>query len=259
MIRIACFCPLLLMKNAQLQAVGAVTRNPEWSMVSNGHPLTELIVVLSGRMTVQFPGLRWEAVAGDVLLYPPRMWHAEQSDPSDPVETIFMALHWKSEETSGPPLRIKDRQDRIRELSRWLLAEQNSTAERTHAVRQTLFHAILAEFRRRLLKRPDPAIEALRTWMREHLQDDLCLDDLAAQAGMSRFHFVRHYRRMMGTTPMKDLRKLRAERARLLILTTNLPMKAIAPQVGIPDECRLSRLFRQEFHATPGSMRRCPR
>jgi transcriptional regulator GlxA family with amidase domain len=73
---------------------------------------------------------------------------------------------------------------------------------------------------------------------------------------MSKFHFSRRYRQLTGLTPMEDLRQLRLEAARDLLLTTDLPLKAIAPRTGLGDEYHLSRLFRRAFGIAPGELRR---
>jgi transcriptional regulator GlxA family with amidase domain len=61
---------------------------------------------------------------------------------------------------------------------------------------------------------------------------------------------------LTGLTPMEDLRQLRLEAARDLLLTTDLPLKAIAPRTGLGDEYHLSRLFRRAFGIAPGALRR---
>ena len=55
---------------------------------------------------------------------------------------------------------------------------------------------------------------------------------------------------------MEDVRTLRVEYARELILTTNLPLKAIAPMAGMSSEYALSKVFRRVLGTTPGALRR---
>jgi AraC family transcriptional regulator len=72
---------------------------------------------------------------------------------------------------------------------------------------------------------------------------------LAHVAGLSKFHFIRAYTAQAGLTPMADVRAIRLDAARHLILTTDLPLKVIAPQVGLASEFHLSRLFTAHFGA----------
>ena len=55
---------------------------------------------------------------------------------------------------------------------------------------------------------------------------------------------------------MQDVRELRLELARNLILTTNEPLKVIAPQAGLGDEYHMSRAFRRYLGMPPGQLRR---
>jgi AraC family transcriptional regulator of arabinose operon len=81
------------------------------------------------------------------------------------------------------------------------------------------------------------------------------VNDLARDAGMSKFHFIRRYRQMTGVTPMADVRSMRVQHARQLIIGTSLPLKEIAELAGQSDVYSLSRAFRQCLDITPSSLR----
>jgi AraC-like DNA-binding protein len=55
---------------------------------------------------------------------------------------------------------------------------------------------------------------------------------------------------------MADVRAIRAQYARELILGTHLPLKEIAPRAGLGNEYSMSRLFRRVFQMPPGQYRR---
>jgi transcriptional regulator GlxA family with amidase domain len=107
-----------------------------------------------------------------------------------------------------------------------------------------------------LVTRPqDPWQDAIRAHVIKNIATPLSLRDMARRAGMSRFAFIRKFKRLTGRTPMEDLRLIRLNEARNLILSTGLPLKAIAPAVGIGDEYQLSKLFRRYFGISPRQMR----
>jgi transcriptional regulator GlxA family with amidase domain len=95
--------------------------------------------------------------------------------------------------------------------------------------------------------------------MREHLQHHMAqkiyLADLARRTGMSKFSFLRKFKRLSGRTPMQELQLMRLNQARTMMLASGLPMKAIAPAVGLNDEYQLSKLFRRQFGLSPREMR----
>ena len=79
---------------------------------------------------------------------------------------------------------------------------------------------------------------------------------LACQACVSKYHFLRTYKVLTGRTPMEDVRIIRANAARTLILSTALPLKDIAPRTGLGNEYAMSRIFRHYFNMPPGAWRR---
>jgi AraC family transcriptional regulator len=85
---------------------------------------------------------------------------------------------------------------------------------------------------------------------------DLSLDDLAAEAGMSTFHFAREFKRATGTSPHQHLIKLRVERAKSLLAEGALPLAEVSLRAGFSHQSHLTRLFRKLTGTTPQTYRR---
>lgn len=118
-----------------------------------------------------------------------------------------------------------------------------------------LLKTIIAELKRLAAHEPHEMVAQVRAFVHAHISEPFALEDLSAISGLSKFHFVRHYREITGRTPMQDARYLRLEEARRLILSTSLPLYEIAPMVGIPDECRLSRLLKSSLWISARELR----
>lgn len=88
----------------------------------------------------------------------------------------------------------------------------------------------------------DPA----RTW---------ALDELAAKAGCSREHLCRRFRAVFGASPLAWLARRRAERAAVLLLSTDAPVADIGRQVGWADPNLFARRFRALLGLTPSAFR----
>jgi AraC family transcriptional regulator len=101
----------------------------------------------------------------------------------------------------------------------------------------------------------DDLVRRTREFFQARLAEPLRLEEVARQAHCSKFHFVRLYRKRTGRTPMEELRIMRLEHARELLLTTGLPLKAIAPRCGLTDEYVLSRSFHKQFGTPPSAFR----
>jgi AraC-like DNA-binding protein len=238
-----------------LMGIGRLVAEPQWKMPSHGHPFSELIVPIRGRMRVESPGATLNATLGDVLLYPARVIHAEWPDTAAPLETLFFSFTVAGLSKRGL-LKTQDHAGRILQMSRWLYEERNSSDPDIQQERQLLFQAIIVEYFRNLNHREDPMVIQTRQYIHDHMAEPLTLDSLACQAGVSKFHFLRTYKALTGRTPMEDVRIIRANAARALILSTALPLKDIAPRTGLGNEYAMSRIFRRYFNMPPGAWRR---
>lgn len=239
----------------QTLGIGHLAPNRAWRMDAHTHTHHELIVVQDGQLFVEIQGETIVAAAGEALWYPARAAHREWTSPKAPVESLFLAFDWP-ELPSPPRLRVTDTEGRMSQLARWLYAERVADPSLSQPVAALYGQTLVAEFLRLAARPEDELVARVRSHMRRHLRDAITLDDLAQAGGMSKFHFIRRYRQRTGTTPMADLRLTRLAAARDLLLTTNLPLKDIAPRCGLRDEFHLSRLFRRQFHASPGQFRR---
>jgi transcriptional regulator GlxA family with amidase domain len=100
----------------------------------------------------------------------------------------------------------------------------------------------------------DP-LRSLRQWALENLSE-VNVPELARRAGLSERTLYRRIAEQMGQTPAKWLERLRLDRARALLATTNLPLKDLAERVGLRDAPQLSRSFVRAFGISPGSYRK---
>lgn len=232
--------------------VGEIQPDPNWRMPPHRHLLHhEVIVVFKGSMLLKTPGVEHLAKPGDVLFYHQGLIHEEISQATNPVHTRFFGFR-----TDAPidlPLRTKDADGRVRQMITWL--QRDLMEGREVAQCEPLYEAILDELHRLVSEPIDPWLRKLRQFLREKYASPLTLDQLAKVGGMSRFAFVRKFKRLTGQTPMRELCLLRLEEARHMILTTAHPLKVIAPAVGIGDEFQLSKLFRRHFQLTPREIR----
>jgi transcriptional regulator GlxA family with amidase domain len=97
---------------------------------------------------------------------------------------------------------------------------------------------------------------SLNAWIREHLDQDLRVETLAARACMSERTFARAYRAETGVTPAKAIERLRVEAARALIESGAGALDGVARDVGFGDAERMRRAFVRLFGAPPSSLRR---
>lgn len=88
------------------------------------------------------------------------------------------------------------------------------------------------------------------------LGEELRLEDLAAAAGVSRFHFARLFKNSMGTTPHRFVLDQRLAAARRLLAETRLPLADVAAATGFSSQSHLCTAMRRQLGVTPGQWRR---
>jgi AraC-like DNA-binding protein len=85
--------------------------------------------------------------------------------------------------------------------------------------------------------------------------EPLELDDLAAAAGFSRYHFAREFRVAFGETPRAYLSRRRVERAKDLLAHANLTVTEVCMVVGFASLGSFSRRFRELVGCSPSEFR----
>jgi transcriptional regulator GlxA family with amidase domain len=109
------------------------------------------------------------------------------------------------------------------------------------------------------LDRPGGRFGALLAWAREHLDEPLNVERLAARAAMSPRNFARAFAADTGVTPARAVERLRVEAARARIESTAEPIDRVALATGFGDPERMRRAFLRAFAQPPQALRRAAR
>lgn len=101
-----------------------------------------------------------------------------------------------------------------------------------------------------------PAVRRVIDYL--HSATDLrpSLDELAAVAGVSRFHFSRLFTKATGLSPSRYLERARIEQAKTLIRSGDIPLAQIALEAGFSDQSHFTRRFRRWVGCTPAAYAR---
>lgn len=86
--------------------------------------------------------------------------------------------------------------------------------------------------------------------------EPLSLSALAAEARLSRYHFLRTFQRVTGVTPHQYLRRVRLRRAAAALMSGEPAVIDVAFDCGFGDLSAFNRAFRAEFGMSPRALRR---
>ena len=93
------------------------------------------------------------------------------------------------------------------------------------------------------------------SYVASNYHEPCTLEDLAARADMSPFHFLRVYRRMTGQTPHRHVLATRLRNAAQRLRTSRERIADIALAVGFGDLSHFNATFLQHFRLSPGAYR----
>lgn len=88
-----------------------------------------------------------------------------------------------------------------------------------------------------------------------HFHDNVTLEMMAAQAGISTYHFARLFKQTIGQSPHQFLMHYRVEQARKQLAKPNTLIADIAITCGFSDQAHFTRVFKQITGKTPRQFR----
>jgi AraC family transcriptional regulator len=103
---------------------------------------------------------------------------------------------------------------------------------------------------------PGYKLRQITDWMAEHVAEEFSLDRLAAQVGLSKFHFDRLFKTAMGVSPSRYHINLRMDAAKRLLRESKQSVVTVALDVGYTNPSHFAQLFRRETGLSPSDYRR---
>lgn len=237
----------------------------------HAHAFLSLGAVDGGRSVFRRDGSSTLLSRGDVVFIPAGEVHS--CNPENEGRWSYQMLYLDPEWVAGvvsessedravpsipaPTFRSEETHTRLTRLGQSLLcgvSEQEKEAELVCFVGD-LFRRSGEEAWHGVVSRAGAGrLRDVQELIEERCADTLPLTMLAAAAGMSRYHFVRAFRRQVGMTPHAWQIDARIRRARGL-LALGVPLAEAALQLGFADQSHFQRAFKQRVAVTPREYR----
>ncbi len=103
---------------------------------------------------------------------------------------------------------------------------------------------------------PDKRIERICCLIHQDYRQNTSLETYAAQCCLSPSRFAHLFKQNVGVSPMEYRNRLRIERAKDLLLDTDLPIQSVADLVGFADHSYFSRVFTAQAGSSPSQYRK---
>jgi AraC family transcriptional regulator len=88
-------------------------------------------------------------------------------------------------------------------------------------------------------------------YVQTHLDQELSIDDLAAQIKVSRCYFATQFKRSLGITPHQYVTQQRIERAKRSLRSSERSISEVALECGFASQSHLNKVFKQQTGTTP--------
>lgn len=103
---------------------------------------------------------------------------------------------------------------------------------------------------------PPGYVRQAKDYMSAHFREPITLDVLAKELSLNKYYLQKLFTRHAGLSPGAYLANLRIARAKEMLRTTQLPVAAVAAEVGIETASHFIKLFRAHESMTPAEYRK---
>lgn len=94
-------------------------------------------------------------------------------------------------------------------------------------------------------------VNSLEQYILNHLSQEISIDDLAFQTGLSKFYFLKEFKKFTGITPYQFILKLKLDRSKELLRETDKSVSEIAYELSFSDQSHFTRTFTKTFGYSP--------
>ncbi len=171
-------------------------------------------------------------------------------DMKDYTITLNTLLRKSAEQAGVHPIHIDSHSNGTIPL-----IEQLTSVNQCIAFHKRMIHEYCNLIRRHSLQHYSTIIGKALTYIHTDICTDLSLNMLAEQLNINASYLSMLFKKEIGMTLTDYVNKYRIEHAGNLLLCTNLPIKSIAIQCGIPDIYYFTRLFKRIMGTTPKAFR----
>lgn len=262
---------------------GIAEHHSDWNWDNVSSPFARLYMVREGEATVHMPNGAQKVVPGYIYLIPPFTLHRYECDG------YFSLYYFHIYENLSTPRRVLEEYNfpfgiEARELESMLIQRlleinpnrelhkydpssyDNNDSLQSHLKKNLempypasmetdgIINILISRFVASYSKKQDISdsrISKAVSYIRKNIDNEITIEELSSYCYMSKDHFIRLFKKEVGTTPLQYINLRKIEKAQLLLISTEFPVKNIAQALSFSNLSNFNRLFRQTTGTTP--------
>lgn len=242
---------------------------------THSHGLLQIVYVFKGVGHFIANDEQVPVEPGSVIINPPYAPHAVVTEPSDPLHTFVITVCpsilalprqvLKTLTTTPFAMKLGEDPDKIvRSLIRRIQQEQRAAAAHFQtAMRLLVDQLLLSVYRWKSVGDPwlvpdttsQDEVEWIIEYLNTHYDKSVNLTHLSERTGVTSRHMRTLFKKATGTTMVRYLNRVRIEKAKELLRTTDLPVTEICYKVGYNNLSYFYRMFNDHVKAPPNAFR----
>lgn len=244
------------------------------------HEEIELLYQLNGDATIQIEGQKYQIPRKHLTVIDSRQVHSTYtySDTS-----MFICAHISREYMKKYlpdidlyrlhciPAEITDEQfpdylvicKMMEQLTRLYIGDDAACLMESEGIIMQILALLIRHFSVKLAPDSNSAdqltLERIRdiiTYVEEHFQEPVSLQEAADQLGLGKEYFCRFFKKNMGMSFLQYVNEVRVSHIYQDLIRTDLPVGEVAVQNGFTNQKLFNRVFKQIYGCTPSSVRK---
>ena len=93
----------------------------------------------------------------------------------------------------------------------------------------------------------------------ENLEENITIEELAIEVNMSKFYFLREFKKLTGNTSYQHIIDVKMSEAKHMLTNNDKSISEIALALGFSDQSHFSNTFKRSVGVSPASFRKKPK
>ena len=131
-----------------------------------------------------------------------------------------------------------------------------SLSEKMHGLFNILINSAIENNRNNRRKDYKNDIDTAVNFIKAHYSQNITIDDIIYELHISKYHFIRLFKSIMGVTPYNYLTSYRINMSKTLLCQTDKPISEIAEECGFLDTSNFITHFKKRTGCSPAQYRK---